>query len=146
MAEWTKATVLKTVVPSRGPWVRIPPPPHFGKLSASHKLSASCKLRASRKNKMQTWYVYMLLCDQKTFYIGISNNPRSRLKEHRRGKSLFTRKFSDLVLVYCEYYFNKQEAALREKQIKGWSRAKKQMFIDGKLGYNTCTELVRSIG
>lgn len=88
------------------------------------------------------WYVYILLCDQKIFYTGITNNPKERLAKHNHKKSFFTKKFSDLRFVYCEEYNNKHKAALREKQIKGWSRAKKQMLLDGKLGYNTCTELV----
>ncbi len=88
------------------------------------------------------WYVYMLLCDQKTFYVGISDNPAERLSEHMNGKSLFTKKFSDIKFVYCEKWPGKHMAAIREKQIKGWSHAKKQMLIDGKLGYNICAELV----
>ena len=84
----------------------------------------------------------MLLCDQKTFYIGITDNPTKRLLDHRNGQSLFTKKFSDIQFVYCENYVSKHQAALREKQLKGWSRAKKQMLIDGELGYNVCTELV----
>ncbi len=32
-------------------------------------------------------------------------------------------------------------AAKRERQIKGWSRVKKQMLIEEKLGYNICTEV-----
>ena len=91
------------------------------------------------------WYVYMLLCDQKTFYVGITNDPKERLAEHRDKRSFFTKKFSDLKFVYCENYPSKHEAALREKQIKGWSRTKKQMLIDGKLGYNACTELVEAL-
>ena len=91
---------------------------------------------------MKPWHVYLLLCDQKTFYVGISDNPADRLVEHRAGKSLHTKKFSDIRFVYCEQYTGKHQAALREKQLKGWSHAKKQMLIDGKLGYNTCTELV----
>jgi predicted GIY-YIG superfamily endonuclease len=92
------------------------------------------------------WHVYLLLCDQKTFYVGITDNPKERLSEHRAGKSLFTKKFSDIQFVYCENYPDKHQAALRERQIKGWSRAKKQMLIDGKLGYNVCTELVEVLG
>lgn len=84
----------------------------------------------------------MLLCDQKTFYVGISDNPAERLSEHRAGKSLFTKEFSDIKLVYCEHWPGKHKAAIRERQIKGWSRAKKQMLIDGRLGYNVCTGLV----
>lgn len=87
-------------------------------------------------------HVYLFLCDQKTFYVGITDNPRERLSEHRIGKSLFTKKFSDIKFVYCEIHPNKHRAALREKQIKGWSRVKKQMLVDRKLGYNVCTELV----
>lgn len=92
------------------------------------------------------WYVYMLLCDQKTFYVGITDNPGQRLKEHREKKSFFTKKFSDIKFVYCERYPNKTKAAEREKQIKGWGRAKKQMLLDGKLGYNTCTGLAEVLG
>ena len=88
------------------------------------------------------WHTYLLLCDQKTFYVGITDNPKERLLEHRHKKSLFTKKFSDIKFVYCEYWNSKHKAVLREKQIKGWSRAKKQMLIDGKLGYHACTELV----
>ncbi|MDP3729480.1 MAG: GIY-YIG nuclease family protein [bacterium] len=74
------------------------------------------------------WHVYLLLCDQKTFYVGISDNPTERLLDHRAGKSLFTKKFSDIQCVYCEYYPGKHKAALREKQFKGWSHTKKQMI------------------
>jgi len=87
----------------------------------------------------------MLLCDQKIFYIGITNNIRNRLLQHKTEKSFFTKKFSDLKLVYCEEYQSKYEAAKREKQLKGWSHAKKQKLIDGTLGYNKCTELVEEL-
>jgi predicted GIY-YIG superfamily endonuclease len=59
---------------------------------------------------------------------------------------IITKKFSDIEFIYCEQCLGKQKAAMREKQIKGWSRAKKQMLIDGKLGYNACTELVETLG
>ena len=94
-------------------------------------------------DKIQTWYVYMLLCDQKTFYVGITPDLVSRMKEHRNKQSFFTKKFSDLQLVYCEQYKDKKEVASREKQLKGWNRAKKQMLIEGKLGRNVCTEYAK---
>jgi putative endonuclease len=86
---------------------------------------------------MDKHYVYMLLCDQKTFYIGITFDIPKRLKEHKSKESFFTKKFSEIKLVYCEKYKNKNEAAKREKQLKGWSRAKKQMLIGGKIGINS---------
>lgn len=88
------------------------------------------------------WYVYMLLCDQKTFYVGISPDIVNRFNQHKTGRSFFTKKFSDIRCVYAEEYSSKKEAANREIQLKSWSRAKKQMLVDGKLGYNTCTEFV----
>lgn len=91
------------------------------------------------------WHTYMLLCNQKFFYTGISNDPRERLMKHRSKGSFFTKRFSDIQFVYCEHYPTKHEAALRERQIKGWSHAKKQMLIDGKLGYNVCTELTEAL-
>ena len=86
--------------------------------------------------------LYMLLCNQKTFYIGITNDLINRIKQHKNKQSLFTKKFSDLELVYCEKYTTKFEAGKREKQLKGWSRVKKQKLIKGELGVNTCTEQV----
>jgi len=87
----------------------------------------------------------MLLCDQKTFYIGITFDIQKRLKEHKSKESFFTKKFSKVRLVYCEKYQNKIEAAKREQQLKGWSRAKKQMLLDGKIGIN-CIELDEVLG
>lgn len=94
---------------------------------------------------MNTWYVYLLFCDQKTFYVGITDNIKKRLIAHRDKESFFTKKFSDLKLLYCEKYQNKYLAANREKQLKGWSVAKKQMLIEGKLGINRI-ELAEVLG
>lgn len=90
------------------------------------------------------WFVYLLLCDQKIFYVGITPDLESRLKEHRSKESFFTKKFSDIQLVYCEKYPDRYEAAKRERQLKGWSVAKKRLLIEGKLGINRCTELVEA--
>ena len=87
------------------------------------------------------WYVYLLLCDNKSFYIGITQNVIKRISEHRGKQSIATKEFSSIKLVYCEKYKNKYLAAKREKQLKGWSRAKKQMLIDNGLGINICSEL-----
>ena len=91
------------------------------------------------------WYVYMLFCDEKTYYVGITTDLNKRIREHKNKESFFTKNFSNLKLVYCERYKNQTEAAQREKQIKGWSRAKKHMLIGGKLGINTCTELLKNL-
>lgn len=91
------------------------------------------------------WFVYMLLCDQKTFYIGISDNLQNRFRQHKSKQNISTKKFSDLTLVYAEKYSTRYEAAKREQQLKGWSHAKKQMLINGELGINACTELANGL-
>ncbi|MDD5147179.1 MAG: GIY-YIG nuclease family protein [Candidatus Daviesbacteria bacterium] len=90
--------------------------------------------------RSKEWFVYMLLCDQKTFYIGITTELVNRFSQHKNKLSKATVEFSDLKLVYCEKYLSEHEAALREKQLKGWSHAKKQKLVDGILGRNVCTE------
>ena len=77
------------------------------------------------------WYVYILLCDNKTYYVGMSYDVEKRLKEHRNGLSKFTKQFTDIKLLYKEKSYSKYQAAQREKQIKGWSRSKKQRLING---------------
>ncbi|HOX29772.1 MAG TPA: GIY-YIG nuclease family protein [Candidatus Paceibacterota bacterium] len=91
------------------------------------------------------WYLYLLLCDKKTFYVGISNDLAKRLNEHRNKESFYTRKFFCVEIVYCEKYSTVSEAAKREKQIKGWNHAKKQMLVDGNIGINACPEIVESL-
>jgi len=79
----------------------------------------------------------MLLCDQKTFYIGMTGDINRRLTEHIQKQSFFTKKFSDIKPVYCEKYNTEKEAVQREKQLKGWSKAKKQLLLSGYLGINS---------
>jgi len=75
------------------------------------------------------YIVYILLCDKKTFYTGITRSLRKRLEEHKNKQSFFTKKFSDIKIVYQEEYIDKESAEQREKQLKGWSNAKKKALI-----------------
>lgn len=107
---------------------------------------SASSVQAENLNKLYNynmWYLYLLFCDKKTFYVGITDNLERRLKEHKNKESFFTKKFFNIEMVYCEEYKSKIEVAKREQQIKGWSRAKKQMLIDGNLGINTCTGLLK---
>jgi putative endonuclease len=78
-------------------------------------------------------FVYILLCDQKTFYVGITGNIDKRLLEHKSKTSFFTKKFSDIELVFQEEHLDKKSAERREKQLKGWSNAKKKALISGNI-------------
>lgn len=88
------------------------------------------------------WYMYLLLCNQKTYYAGISSDLLNRLRQHDNQESFHTSKFSDLKFVYAEKYMDKYEAARREKQIKGWSHIKKQKLIESNIDPHRCTEIV----
>ncbi|MFZ4799220.1 MAG: GIY-YIG nuclease family protein [Bacteroidia bacterium] len=84
---------------------------------------------------MNTYFVYILKCSDDSFYIGVTNNLEIRLSQHESGLDIyaFTYNKRPLVLVYQESYSDINQAILREKQLKGWSRKKKEALIDGDL-------------
>jgi putative endonuclease len=72
------------------------------------------------------WYVYVLLCSDKSLYTGFSINPNVRFSNHRNGKGgKYTRSHKPVKRVYLEELSSKSDALKRESQIKGWTRAKK---------------------
>jgi len=75
-------------------------------------------------------YVYMAKNNGNKLYVGTSENPYSRLKEHntRRG-SIFT-KLGNFRIVFQEEYSTLAKARQREIQIKKWRRDKKEMLIN----------------
>jgi putative endonuclease len=82
------------------------------------------------------WYVYILLCNGKTYYIGVTNDLRERLREHKEHRSFFTKQFKDIELVHQEWYPTKVSAEKREEQLKRWSNQKKQELIGGNSAGN----------
>ena len=79
---------------------------------------------------MKFYFVYILLCADGSFYVGITNNIERRLVEHKMGKSGYTRTRLPVELVWRESFTNPDEAIIIEKRLKGWSRRKKQALID----------------
>ncbi len=70
-------------------------------------------------------------------YIGQTNNLKQRLKDHKNKAtraSKFSRENGDFELVYKEDCKTQLESMRREKQVKGWTRAKKEALIAGNLG------------
>ena len=79
------------------------------------------------------YYVYILTNRSGTLYTGITNNLERRTAEHKRGTgSAFTRKYRINRLVYFEATDDVNAALAREKQIKGWLRAKKIALIEAE--------------
>nr|WP_316803951.1 GIY-YIG nuclease family protein [Pedobacter nototheniae] len=76
----------------------------------------------------------MLTNKNKTvLYTGVTNDLAVRLSQHIEGtggKFAFTKKYNCYYLVYFERYQYIQHAIEREKEIKGWTRAKKNALIE----------------
>lgn len=55
------------------------------------------------------------------------------MASHRSHNNIATKEFSDIQLLYTEKYKTRFDAEKREKQLKGWSAAKKKALIQGNL-------------
>ncbi len=63
-------------------------------------------------------------------YIGVTNDLQRRLYEHKNGMlDGFTKKYNIHKLVHYEEFQNVEDAIAREKQLKGWTRLKKDNLI-----------------
>ena len=82
---------------------------------------------------IKDYYVYILANRSRTLYVGITNDLRRRIQEHREGQgSKFAAKYHIGQLVYFESGHDVYAAIAREKQIKGWLRAKKIALIEAQ--------------
>ena len=79
-------------------------------------------------------FVYILRCADGSYYSGSTKDLERRLVEHQEGKGAnYTRRRLPVKLMYVEEYNRIDSAFYREKQIQGWSRAKKEALIKGKI-------------
>ena len=77
-------------------------------------------------------YVYLLRCSDGSFYVGSSQDLEQRIKAHNDGKATnYTRSRRPVILVYSEKWESKITAIRRERQIKKWSRSKKEALVSG---------------
>ena len=81
-----------------------------------------------------TYYVYIITNKYRsTFYIGVTNNLKVRLLQHKNNilqkKKTFAAKYNIEFLVYYEKYNWIQLAIAREKELKKWRREKKLVLI-----------------
>ncbi|MCF2500068.1 GIY-YIG nuclease family protein [Dyadobacter chenhuakuii] len=82
---------------------------------------------------MRIYYVYILKCSDGSYYTGVTNCLERRFTEHVNGRNVtcytFTRRPVELVFFREFGYVN--DAIAFEKQVKGWSRKKKEAIING---------------
>jgi putative endonuclease len=77
------------------------------------------------------YYVYIMSNIARTLYVGVTNNLERRVYEHKQKLVPgFTQKYDLTRLVYYAETEDVREAIAREKQIKGWLRAKKVALIE----------------
>ena len=91
--------------------------------------------------KFHCYYVYILLCNDKTYYTGVTNNISRRMIEHETGENPASYTFfrRPLKLVFYTEFSNVEFAIEKEKQIKKWSKKKKRALINGE--YETLPNL-----
>ena len=81
---------------------------------------------------MDLYYVYILTNkNDRVMYIGVTNNLERRLYEHKQELvEGFTKKYHVHKLVYFEQTSDIRSAIQREKELKGWLRAKKNALVE----------------
>ena len=81
-------------------------------------------------NVHQYWVYILSNKTHSVLYIGITNDLYRRYMEHKNGiVEGFTKKYRCHTLLYYECFTDVEEAIAREKELKGWSREKKDTLI-----------------
>lgn len=83
---------------------------------------------------MKIYYVYILKCSDNTYYTGFTSDLSKRVLENKSGKHLDSDTYSrrPIELVYYAEFTNVEIAIETEKQIKKWSRSKKEALINNQ--------------
>ncbi|MCC6701762.1 MAG: GIY-YIG nuclease family protein [Fluviicola sp.] len=84
---------------------------------------------------MKTYFIYILKCADDAYYVGFTNNVGRRFIEHMTGynPNSYTSRRLPVVLVYAEKFHSPWVGIMREKQLKRWSRKKKEALIRGDI-------------
>ena len=78
------------------------------------------------------FYAYLLRCSDGSYYAGHTDDLDARISQHEAGAIPgYTEKRRPVELVWSERFAERDQAFAAERQIKGWSRAKKEALIRG---------------
>lgn len=80
---------------------------------------------------MRPFFVYLLRCADGSYYCGQTDNLEVRLHQHGVGEIGYTATRKPVLLVWQGEFETRDEAVRFERQVKGWSRAKKEALIAG---------------
>jgi putative endonuclease len=83
------------------------------------------------QNKTNTWWVYLLRCNDNSLYAGVTTDIHRRVDEHNNSKlgAKYTRAKRPVNLVYLEKADNKSLACKREYQIRHLTKLKKERLV-----------------
>ena len=77
-------------------------------------------------------WMYILKCSDGSYYVGSTRDLEVRLWQHQQGLGAqYTKRRLPVELVFSSYFENVADAYGVEKQVQGWSRAKRQALIRG---------------
>jgi len=78
-----------------------------------------------------TYSIYVLASRSRALYTGVTGDLQKRMVEHRQGLIPgFTTRYRVFRLVHFEHFADIRDAIAREKEIKGWLRAKKIELVE----------------
>ena len=87
-----------------------------------------------RWHRRRVWFVYILRCADGSLYVGETHDVAQRLIQHNKGRAAaHTSKRRPVHVAYVEERPNREGALVRERQLKRWSRSKKEALIAGDL-------------
>jgi putative endonuclease len=90
--------------------------------------------KLEQTGRMAAW-VYILECADLSFYVGSTVDLEARVWQHQNGEgAAYTRHRLPVRLLWSASYERIDEAFGFEKQVQGWSRAKRPALIEGRLG------------
>jgi putative endonuclease len=79
------------------------------------------------------WFVYIVECANDSLYVGLTVDPEVRFEKHLSGTgAAHTQKCIPRRMIYREEHASLKLAVARERQLKGWSRAKKLALANGR--------------
>ena len=80
-----------------------------------------------------SFWVYMLQCVDRSYYVGHTDELAKRALQHDRGEvRVYTSPRRPVRVVFTQEFASREEALAAERQIKGWSRQKKEALVRGE--------------
>ena len=84
---------------------------------------------------MNIFFIYILKCSDRSYYIGHTDNIEKRISDHNDGKiKSYTSSRLPIECVFIQTFATREEAIIAEHKIKKWSRLKKEGFNKKRLG------------